>query len=151
MASSFSLHQHIHCFSPTPTTLGFTKCPLHISTLFPTPSSRNNFLEFDSRRRRVPFAVTESDSSKSLEPDPQILLQDVADSFVLPADYFSQLPRDLRLDLNDAAFDLSNGPIKDEMNTGMNLDRGLPFITCSDMFLWICFLIFCQYSIVKRL
>ncbi|XP_016463523.1 uncharacterized protein LOC107786553 [Nicotiana tabacum] len=114
MASSFSLHQHIYCLSPTPTTLGFTKCPLHIFTLFPTPSSRNNFLEFDSRRRRVPFAVTESDSSKSLEPDPQILLQDVADSFVLPADYFSQLPRDLRLDLNDAAFDLSNGPIKDE-------------------------------------
>ncbi|KAK8542953.1 hypothetical protein V6N13_136497 [Hibiscus sabdariffa] len=62
----------------------------------------------------VPFALTESDSPKSLEPDLQTLLQKVADSFDLPSDYFSQLPGDLRLDLNDAAFDLSNGPVIDE-------------------------------------
>ncbi|MCD9559811.1 hypothetical protein HAX54_018111 [Datura stramonium] len=109
MASSLSLHQHIYCVSPTPTTR-LAKSPHHISTL---PSFRKNFLKFDSRTT-VPFAVTESDSTKSLEPDPQSLLQEVADSFVLPADYFSELPRDLRLDLNDAAFDLSNGPVKDE-------------------------------------
>ncbi|KAJ4842919.1 hypothetical protein Tsubulata_005903 [Turnera subulata] len=36
------------------------------------------------------------------------------DSFDLPPDYFQQLPNDLRLDLNDAAFDLSNGPVIDE-------------------------------------
>ncbi|KAJ6877223.1 hypothetical protein NC651_030073 [Populus alba x Populus x berolinensis] len=36
------------------------------------------------------------------------------DCFDLPPDYFQQLPRDLRLDLNDAAFDLSNGPVLDE-------------------------------------
>ncbi|KAL3727867.1 hypothetical protein ACJRO7_032588 [Eucalyptus globulus] len=36
------------------------------------------------------------------------------ESFDLPSDYFAQLPRDLRLDLNDAAFDLSNGPVVDE-------------------------------------
>ncbi|KAJ8544114.1 hypothetical protein K7X08_028625 [Anisodus acutangulus] len=113
MASSLSLslhHQHIYCISPN---LRFPKCPHH---LVPTPYFRNNFLKFDSPRTTttVPFAVTESDSPKSLEPDPLCLLQEVADSFVLPADYFSQLPRDLRLDLNDAAFDLSNGPVKDE-------------------------------------
>ncbi|KAL3370928.1 hypothetical protein AABB24_007780 [Solanum stoloniferum] len=110
MASSLSLHQHtIYSLSPTPT-LGFGKYPHHISIL---PSFRKNFLKFDSPTT-VPFAVTESDSPKSLEPDPQTLLQQVAESFVLPADFFSQLPRDLRLDLNDAAFDLSNGPVKDE-------------------------------------
>ncbi|KAF2306965.1 hypothetical protein GH714_022852 [Hevea brasiliensis] len=36
------------------------------------------------------------------------------DCFDLPSEYFEQLPRDLRLDLNDAAFDLSNGPVIDE-------------------------------------
>ncbi|KAK9075040.1 hypothetical protein SSX86_003359 [Deinandra increscens subsp. villosa] len=61
-------------------------------------------------------ALTESsDSPKSLDPpDPQFLLQELADSFNLPSDYFSQLPRDLRLDLNDAAFDLSNGPVMEQ-------------------------------------
>ncbi|KAL3339508.1 hypothetical protein AABB24_028219 [Solanum stoloniferum] len=110
MASSLSLHQHtIYCLSPTPT-LRFGKYPHHISIL---PSFRKNFLKFNSPTT-VPFAVTESDSPKSLEPDRQTLLQQVAESFVLPADFFAQLPRDLRLDLNDAAFDLSNGPVKDE-------------------------------------
>ncbi|KAM3290014.1 hypothetical protein P3S67_018303 [Capsicum chacoense] len=116
MASCLSLHQHsIYCLSLTPTpTLRFSKWPYHhhhISTV--VPSFRNNFLKLGSPTT-VPSAVTESDSPRSLEPDPQTLLQQVADSFVLPADYFSQLPRDLRLDLNDAAFDLSNGPVKDE-------------------------------------
>lgn len=61
------------------------------------------------------FALTESsDSSKSLDPDPQSLLQELADCFVLPDDYFQKLPQDLRLDLNDAAFDLSSGPVKAE-------------------------------------
>ncbi|KAK8591384.1 hypothetical protein V6N13_031430 [Hibiscus sabdariffa] len=63
----------------------------------------------------VPLALTESDSPKSLEPDLQTVLQQVADSLDLPSDYFSQLPGDLRLDLNDAAFDLSNGPVIDEV------------------------------------
>ncbi|XP_058214250.1 uncharacterized protein LOC131325814 isoform X1 [Rhododendron vialii] len=68
----------------------------------------------------VPFALTESEgSSKSLDEanqdlQVQTLLQELAESFVLPADYFGQLPRDLRLDLNDAAFDLSSGAIIDE-------------------------------------
>ncbi|KAI3750741.1 hypothetical protein L2E82_21530 [Cichorium intybus] len=70
-------------------------------------------------------ALTESsDSPKSLDPpDPQSLLQELADSFNLPPDYFSQLPRDLRLDLNDAAFDLSNGPVMEQcgQELGMTL------------------------------
>ncbi|XP_038879158.1 uncharacterized protein LOC120071143 isoform X2 [Benincasa hispida] len=65
------------------------------------------------------FALAESDSPKSLEPDPQLLLQELADSFDLSRDYFEKLPRDLRLDLNDAAFDLSNGPVIDECGQEM--------------------------------
>ncbi|KAL9341805.1 hypothetical protein Peur_065130 [Populus x canadensis] len=62
-----------------------------------------------------PFALTESsDSPQSIDPSPQPLLQELSDCFDLPPDYFQQLPRDLRLDLNDAAFDLSNGPVLDE-------------------------------------
>lgn len=76
---------------------------------------------------RIPFALTESDSPKSLEPDSQALLQELAEKFVLPADYFSQLPRDLRLDLSDAAFDLSNGSVKDEC--GQELGETLLNIT----------------------
>ncbi|WMV25813.1 hypothetical protein MTR67_019198 [Solanum verrucosum] len=129
MASSLSLHQHtIYSLSPTPT-LGFGKYPHHISIL---PSFRKNFLKFDSPTT-VPFAVTESDSPKSLEPDPQTLLQQVAESFVLPADFFSQLPRDLRLDLNDAAFDLSNGPVKDEEALNKGQDGKMGDNKCLDM------------------
>uniref|UniRef100_A0A3Q7G3L9 Uncharacterized protein n=1 Tax=Solanum lycopersicum TaxID=4081 RepID=A0A3Q7G3L9_SOLLC len=133
MASSISLHQHssIYCLFSTPT-LRFGKHPHHIISIL--PSFRKNFLKFHTRTT-VPFAVTESDSPKSLEPNPQTLVQEIAESFVLPADFFSQLPSDLRLDdgslrgldvwvsfafivegcgLNDAAFDLSNGPVKVE-------------------------------------
>ncbi|KAL2600861.1 hypothetical protein AAZV13_10G135200 [Glycine max] len=52
----------------------------------------------------------------------------LADSFDLPSDYFAKLPRDLRLDLNDAAFHLSSGPVLDECGqelgeTLLNLSR----------------------------
>lgn len=84
MASSLSLHQHtIYCLSPTPT-LRFGKYPHHISIL---PSFRKNFLKFDSPTT-VPFAVTESDSPKSLEPDPQTLLQQVAVRFKIHLIYY---------------------------------------------------------------
>ncbi|KAL4287425.1 hypothetical protein AHAS_Ahas19G0184900 [Arachis hypogaea] len=91
-----------------------------------TTSTNTNFI---TKPLSVRFALTQSDSSnsKSIEPDPSPLLQHIAvsralislafplqDSFDLPSDYFAQLPRDLRLDLNDAAFDLSNGPVLDE-------------------------------------
>ncbi|KAK3008345.1 hypothetical protein RJ639_015075 [Escallonia herrerae] len=56
-------------------------------------SSLRNALCFKSPR--LPYAIAESDSPKSLDPpDPEFLLQE--------------------LKLNDAAFDLSNGPVLDE-------------------------------------
>ncbi|KAM7251214.1 hypothetical protein ACFE04_023097 [Oxalis oulophora] len=76
------------------------------------------------------FLTAESDSPKSTEEQPnfQILLQEIAESFDLSLDYFAKLPSDLRLDLNDAAFDLSNGPVIDECGqelgeTLLNLSR----------------------------
>ncbi|CAK9137722.1 unnamed protein product [Ilex paraguariensis] len=82
------------------------------------PSLKPSYKPLKCKSLTISFALAESDSPKSIEPDPnpnlQTILQELADSFVLPSDYFAQLPRDLRLDLNDAAFDLSNGPIIDE-------------------------------------
>ncbi|XP_078152811.1 uncharacterized protein LOC144547997 [Carex rostrata] len=68
-----------------------------------------------SRTRFLSFALAESDSTKSLEDQSTLLLlQELSGSLKLPPDFLSSLPKDLRLDLNDAAFDLSNGPVVDE-------------------------------------
>ncbi|KAI3841760.1 hypothetical protein MKX03_035629 [Papaver bracteatum] len=49
----------------------------------------------------ISFALTESNSpDSSLDQDIQPILQDVSESFVLPPDYFAQLPNDLRLDVS---------------------------------------------------
>ncbi|KAG0535449.1 hypothetical protein BDA96_04G367300 [Sorghum bicolor] len=64
-----------------------------------------------------PVASTSSPAGgDSPEEEPPVLplLQELADCLVLPPKFLAQLPRDLRLDLNDAAFDLSNGPVLDE-------------------------------------
>ncbi|CAH9106545.1 unnamed protein product [Cuscuta epithymum] len=101
-------HQCPHLTLHFPRNYSNTPPSLH----FPGPGFHTiNPLKIKSSRA-VKFAATGSDSTKPLEPDPQTLLQEVADSFALPADYFSQLPSDLRLDLNDAAFDLSNGQVQ---------------------------------------
>ncbi|CAA0841117.1 Unknown protein [Striga hermonthica] len=71
------------------------------------------YKSFNSKSLRI-ISFSLAQSSDSPESDPRILLQELADCFALPDDYFRQLPRDLRLDLNDAAFDLSNGAVKDE-------------------------------------
>ncbi|KOM30012.1 hypothetical protein LR48_Vigan845s004000 [Vigna angularis] len=97
------------------------------SLKFATPISATNSI-YLPKPLSVRFALTESDSPKSIEPDPQSLLQEIAGSLDLPPDYFAQFPRDLRLDLNDAAFDLSNGPVLDECGqelgeTLLNLSR----------------------------
>lgn len=42
------------------------------------------------------------------------LMQVLANSMVLPANFLSQLPNDLRSDLKDAAFALANGPVQRE-------------------------------------
>ncbi|KAJ0966544.1 hypothetical protein J5N97_023461 [Dioscorea zingiberensis] len=69
-----------------------------------------------SRTLAIVSAVVEPSSSKPLQDDPPLLplLQELAESLVLPSDFLAKLPGDLRLDLNDAAFDLSNGPVIDE-------------------------------------
>ncbi|KAB5512074.1 hypothetical protein DKX38_029102 [Salix brachista] len=103
LTSSFSTHLFLqnHLHSPSLTSL---KRPKKI--LFSKP------LKIPS------FALTESsDSPHSLEPSPQTLLQELSDCFDLPPDYFQQLPSDLRLDLSDAAFDLSNGTVLDEVSS----------------------------------
>ncbi|QCE07477.1 uncharacterized protein LOC114191042 [Vigna unguiculata] len=97
------------------------------SLKFATPISATNSI-YLPKPLTVRFALTESDSPKSIGPDPQTLLQEIAGSLDLPPDYFAQFPRDLRLDLNDAAFDLSNGPVLDECGqelgeTLLNLSR----------------------------
>ncbi|KAJ4969086.1 hypothetical protein NE237_015787 [Protea cynaroides] len=79
-----------------------------------------------NRLLTVSFALAESESPGSLNV--QSLLQELVDCFALPPDYFAQLPNDLRLDLNDAAFDLSNGRVLDECGqelgeTLLNLSR----------------------------
>lgn len=64
-----------------------------------------------------PVASTSSPTggdSPDEEPPVLPLLQELADCLILPPKLLAQLPSDLRLDLNDAAFDLSNGPVLDE-------------------------------------
>ncbi|KAE8710339.1 Ammonium transporter 1,2 [Hibiscus syriacus] len=122
MSSSFSLFQSLTFPSaPCPSNaVLFHNNPIFIP--FKTTFNNSKTLHI-SKPLVVPFALTESDSPKSLEPDLQTILQHVSDSFDLPSDYFSQLPGDLRLDLNDAAFDLSNGPVIDEC--GLELGEAL--------------------------
>ncbi|XP_077229458.1 uncharacterized protein LOC143862320 [Tasmannia lanceolata] len=91
--------------------LVFHQNPCHIPSFL---SLKRKFPQ-NKRFRAISFALAESDSPKSLEQDEALtFLRELADSFVLPPDYFAQLPRDLRIDLNDAAFDLANGPVIDE-------------------------------------
>ncbi|XP_038971236.1 uncharacterized protein LOC120104380 [Phoenix dactylifera] len=93
----------------------FYGIPRNVPSLLPSESLCTK----SSRIRAlvVSFALSESDSPKSLDDDAAALLpllQDLADCLKLPPDYLARLPGDLRLDLNDAAFDLSNGPVLDE-------------------------------------
>ncbi|XP_047082991.1 uncharacterized protein LOC124693556 [Lolium rigidum] len=89
-------------------------------------SSLPPHLHLRRRRSPPPVRAVSSDSSKPIassstgggaDPDEEPvlpLLQELADCLVLPPKFLSLLPRDLRLDLNDAAFDLSNGPVLNE-------------------------------------
>ncbi|PAN08922.1 hypothetical protein PAHAL_1G445000 [Panicum hallii] len=102
-----------------------------LAALLPAAGGAAGPSRFHIRRRRSqhPALAVSSDSSKPVastssssaggdnpEEEPPVLplLQELADCLVLPPKLLSQLPRDLRLDLNDAAFDLSNGPVLDE-------------------------------------
>ncbi|KAL5566839.1 hypothetical protein UlMin_030003 [Ulmus minor] len=117
-----------------PSTLSSSRIHFFLRNTHLIPSSSISLKTFNnhkpslSKSLTVSLALTESDSPKKLEPDPQFLLKDLVDSFDLPPDYFAQLPSDLRLDLNDAAFDLSKGPVLDECgqelgDTLLNLSR----------------------------
>ncbi|XP_073106132.1 uncharacterized protein [Elaeis guineensis] len=104
----------------------FYRNPHHVPSPLPFQSLRQKPLRI--RAFVVSFALAESDSPRSLDDgdgdrdgdgngngDTLLpLLQDLADCLKLPPDYFARLPGDLRLDLNDAAFDLSSGPVLDE-------------------------------------
>ncbi|CAI0433738.1 unnamed protein product [Linum tenue] len=92
----------------------FLRNPNLLASPFPSPKLRSLL---KSKPPTTPLlALTESseDSPQSLGSSIQSLLQQLSDCFDLPSDYFRKLPNDLRLDLNDAAFDLSNGPVIDE-------------------------------------
>ncbi|KAL2941247.1 Carbamate kinase-like protein YqeA [Bienertia sinuspersici] len=116
MASSIHHHYYYHPLL------------LHSSTKLCSPKSLyfdkfsnshlRNSLTFSTHVPKMPLtvalALTQSDSQRSFNSDPQALLQELANNLDLPPDYFATLPNDLRLDLNDAAFDLSNGPVIDE-------------------------------------
>ncbi|CAN7136001.1 unnamed protein product [Brassica rapa subsp. narinosa] len=98
--------------------------PFSSSLKPPLPSKRLNL----SKPSTLTFALAESGSPQPLETSSKSLLLQLSKCFDLPSDYFQQLPSDLRLDLNDAAFDLSNGPIIDECGqelgeTLLNLSR----------------------------
>ncbi|VVB08462.1 unnamed protein product [Arabis nemorensis] len=116
--------------------------PLHSTLIFPKPIISFRLIHFSSSLKpflskrhnlskslTLPCALTESDSSKPLDTSSKsALLLQLSKCFDLPSDYFQQLPADLRLDLNDAAFDLSNGPIIHECGqelgeTLLNLSR----------------------------
>ncbi|EOA17082.1 hypothetical protein CARUB_v10005331mg [Capsella rubella] len=124
--ASLHLLQPLHSLSSS-STLFFSQPSFHFSSsLKPNISKRHNL----SKSLTLRFALTESDSTQPLETEtsPKALLLQLSKSFDLPSDYFQQLPNDLRLDLNDAAFDLSNGPIIDECGqelgeTLLNLSR----------------------------
>ncbi|KAM2567720.1 hypothetical protein TB1_010056 [Malus domestica] len=130
MASSLAFLQPVSNVSFFSTLL-FLRNPHHI----PSSSSSlkpSNFLKtLPFKSLTASFSLAESDSPKSFQPNGpsfQSFLQELADSFDLPPDYFAQLPNDLRLDLNDAAFDLSNGRVIDECGqelgeTLLNLSR----------------------------
>ncbi|XP_020590256.1 uncharacterized protein LOC110031415 isoform X2 [Phalaenopsis equestris] len=64
----------------------------------------------------ITFAVSEPNAPNYLDEEESILplLEELSGCLGLPTDYLSNLPGDLRLDLNDAAFDLANGPVLDE-------------------------------------
>ncbi|KAL0927668.1 hypothetical protein M5K25_001866 [Dendrobium thyrsiflorum] len=107
----------------TPSLPTFRSPSIPTITLSPrrTPSS---FLFISAGRHAVAgarflattFALVESNTSSSRDEEEPILplLQELSRCLYLPLDFLSKLPGDLRLDLNDAAFDLANGPVLDE-------------------------------------
>ncbi|KAM1334967.1 hypothetical protein ACFX2F_010804 [Malus domestica] len=130
MASSLAFLQPLSNVSSTSTLL-FLCNPHHIPSSSSSLKPSNFPKTLPLKSLTASFSLAESDSPKSFQPNGpnfQSFLQELADSFDLPPDYFAQLPNDLRLNLNDAAFDLSNGRVVDECGqelgeTLLNLSR----------------------------
>ncbi|XP_010440843.1 PREDICTED: uncharacterized protein LOC104724095 [Camelina sativa] len=122
--ASLHLLRPLHSLSSSK--LFFSQPSFHFSSSFKPSNSKSHSL---SKSLTHLFALTESDSiDQPLETSSKSLLLQLSKCFDLPSDYFQRLPKDLRLDLNDAAFDLSNGPIIDECGqelgeTLLNLSR----------------------------
>ncbi|KAL9255610.1 hypothetical protein AKJ16_DCAP22785 [Drosera capensis] len=106
-----SLH-HLHAPPSTPPSLPSLP-PLSLSTRLLLPTRLGPLTTTLSLRRRSLtrlYALAESNSSpKSTEPTPESLLQELADSLDLPADYFAKLPKDVRRRHLDAAADVLCG------------------------------------------
>ncbi|TYJ01975.1 hypothetical protein E1A91_A13G192800v1 [Gossypium mustelinum] len=133
-SSSFSLLKPLTFPStpcPSPALL-FHNNPIYIP--FKTTANHSKTLHL-SKRLTIPFALTESDSPKSLQPDLQTLLQQLADSFDLPSDYFSQLPNDLRLDcgmeLGKTLLNLSRAWESADTSTSYTLASKVPLLANS--------------------
>ncbi|KAM0992410.1 hypothetical protein ACFX2I_010576 [Malus domestica] len=141
MASSLAFLQPLSNVSSTSTLL-FLCNPHHIPSSSSSLKPSNFPKTLPLKSLTASFSLAESDSPKSFQPNGpnfQSFLQELAVSihfpfrirsltFDLPPDYFAQLPNDLRLNLNDAAFDLSNGRVVDECGqelgeTLLNLSR----------------------------
>ncbi|XP_017410951.1 uncharacterized protein LOC108323115 isoform X2 [Vigna angularis] len=101
------------------------------SLKFATPISATNSI-YLPKPLSVRFALTESDSPKSIEPDPQSLLQEIAGSLDLPPDYFAQFPRDLRLDcgqeLGETLLNLSRAWELADTSMSHSLVKKIPLI-----------------------
>lgn len=107
---------HIHAYS--------VSLPFHIHTReYPSLEKTAEAPGWSRRRKKHSSILSQAQTNNALtelnENEPNDLtirqrLQELADSLVLPPNYLAQLPNDLRLDLNDAAFDLASGPVNEE-------------------------------------
>uniref|UniRef100_A0A7N0U6R6 Uncharacterized protein n=1 Tax=Kalanchoe fedtschenkoi TaxID=63787 RepID=A0A7N0U6R6_KALFE len=108
-----------------------------LRTWLPTATSLRprHTLRCSPRSSVISFAVAESDPSKFVEPDFQALLQELADCFSLPSDYFAQLPQDLRLDcgqeLGNILLNLSKAWESADASTSSTLISRLPLLVGS--------------------
>eukprot|EP00252_Welwitschia_mirabilis_P025845 TRINITY_DN8230_c0_g1_i1.p1 TRINITY_DN8230_c0_g1~~TRINITY_DN8230_c0_g1_i1.p1 ORF type:complete len:282 (-),score=47.15 TRINITY_DN8230_c0_g1_i1:473-1318(-) len=77
---------------------------------------RIRYLKITWRNNGIPCAQTNDTVFLSEETMTALKrkVQELANNLMLPPNFLAQLPGDLRRDLNDAAFDLSNGPLREE-------------------------------------
>ncbi|KAK9087736.1 hypothetical protein Syun_030130 [Stephania yunnanensis] len=125
---------------PSSSTHAFPQNSLHVllhSQLSLKPSKKNpKSILNNTAKSTISSALAESDSPKSApQQDVQSLIQDLSSSLTLPPDYFSQLPRDLRLDcgqeLGEALLNLSRAWELADASTSNSIASKLPSLTLS--------------------